>query len=54
MGQEKDRIIKREESQHDAAARDDRRCAFCGTIVPYGTNLGKHDECPSCVGALKD
>lgn len=54
MGREKEAIMRREQAQHDAAERDGRRCPYCNAVIPYGTNAGPHDECPSCVGSLKD
>ncbi len=54
MGREKDRIIRADQAQHDAARRDSRRCPYCSAVIPYGTNPGVHGECPACVGALKD
>ena len=54
MGRAKDEMLKREEAQHAAAQRDNRRCPYCNAVIPYGTDRGPHDECPACVGALKD
>ena len=54
MGREKNEQIEREEAQYRAAERDDRRCGYCGQVIPYGTDRGPHGECPACVGALKD
>lgn len=54
MGQEKEKRIVAEQTQHDAAKRDGRRCPYCQSVIPYGTNPGTHGECPACVGALKD
>lgn len=54
MGQEKDRLMMREQAQNRAAERDGRRCPYCGAVVPYGTDFGPHGEGPECVGALKD
>ena len=54
MGREKDKMLEREEAQHAAAGRDGRRCAYCNAVIPYGTDSGPNDECPACVGALKD
>ena len=53
MGYEKETRIEREEAQYRAAERDDRRCPYCVAVIPYGTDLGPHSECPACVGALK-
>ena len=54
MGQAKHEMELREQAQYDAAERDGRRCPYCSAVIPYGTNAGPNDECPSCVGALKD
>ena len=54
MGREKDGLIEREEAKYSTAARDGRRCPYCEAVIPYGTDPGKHGECPACVGALKD
>jgi len=54
MGRAKDEMMRREQAQHDAAERDDRRCPYCNAVIPYGTDPGVYGECPACVGALKD
>lgn len=54
MGQAKEEMLRREEAQYEAARRDDRRCPYCNAVIPYGTEPGPHNECPACVGALKD
>ena len=54
MGRDKQDQIERTEAQHEAAKRDGRRCPYCSAVIPHGTNLGQHGECPACVGALKD
>lgn len=54
MGKEKERRIKNEQAQYDQAKRDGRRCPYCSSVIPFGTNPGVHGECPACVGALKD
>lgn len=53
MSRAKRDIEEREDDRHDAAKRDDRRCAYCNAVVPYGTDLGPNGECPACVGAMK-
>jgi hypothetical protein len=54
MSHVKREMEEREEGQHRAAERDGRRCPYCSAVIPYGTDLGPHDECPACVGALRD
>jgi len=54
MGQHKREMEERELGQYDAAERDGRNCPHCGSVIPYGTDPGPNDECPACVGALKD
>ena len=54
MGQAKHEMELREQGEYDAAERDGRRCPYCNAVIPYGTVLGIYDECPACVGALKD
>ena len=54
MGRDKQDRIERDEAQHEAAKRDERRCPYCDAVVPYGTDFGPRKECPACVGALKD
>ena len=54
MGREKDRLLEREEALYTVAKRDGRTCAYCGSVIPYGTDQGAHGECPACVGALRD
>lgn len=54
MSHVKREMEEREQAQFDAAERDDRRCPYCSAVIPYGTDPGPNDECPACVGALKD
>ena len=54
MGQEKETQVERQEAQYIAAERDGRRCPYCNSVIPYGTDRGPNSECPACVGALKD
>ena len=54
MGQAKYKLELQESAQHDSAQRDGRRCPYCSAVVPYGTDLGPNEECPACVGALKE
>lgn len=53
MGREKEAALERDEARYAAAERDDRRCAYCGNIIPYGDDPGPHGECSACVGTLK-
>lgn len=54
MGLAKNIQIEREEAQYMVAEDDGRRCPYCATVIPYGTDEGPNRECPACVGALKD
>lgn len=54
MSHVKRELEEREQAEHDAAERDDRRCPYCSAVIPYGTDPGMYGECPACVGALKD
>lgn len=55
MGRHKDEMIRRDELLHRRAKEDDRRCADCLDIIPYGTDLGPEGKCPNCLArAQKD
>ena len=53
MSREKERMQRQEEGAYVAARRDNRRCGWCGAVIPYGYARGPHGECPACVGALR-
>lgn len=54
MGTLKDDRERAEHGKRVAAERDDRRCPYCSSVIPYGQDRGPHGECYACVGALKD
>jgi hypothetical protein len=54
MSRTKREMEEREQGQYDAAERDGRNCPYCSAVIPYGTELGPNNECPACIGALKD
>lgn len=54
MGRHKQDRIEREEAERRAAESGGRRCLYCSSVIPYGTDLGPNGECPKCVDTLKD
>ncbi len=44
MGREKDRLLEREEARYAAAKRDGHTCAYCGSVIPYGTDRGRTEN----------
>lgn len=54
MGREKERLIKREDDWMALANKQDHRCKWCGTVIPYGDRdlYFRTGECGSCHASL--